>query len=147
MATVGLEQQQLLIGGRWTEANSGRTYEQRDPFSGEPAGTAAAAGREDARAAADAAQIAFPGWSQTPPEQRGEILQRASALLMERQQDIAAIVTAETGGTFGWGMFNVQLAAGMLAYYGAQAEAFPVQEIESHIPGKAARAVRQAVGV
>jgi hypothetical protein len=33
---------------------------------------------------------------------------------MERQAEIAAIVTEETGGTFGSGMFNVQLAAGML---------------------------------
>jgi benzaldehyde dehydrogenase (NAD) len=66
---------------------------------------------------------------------------------MERQQEIAGIVTQETGGTFGWGMFNVQLAAGMLHEAAAQAKKVAEQEIPSHIPGKKAKAVRQPVGV
>jgi vanillin dehydrogenase len=44
-------------------------------------------------------------------------------------------------------MFNVQLAAGMLAYYAGQADALSEEEIPSHIPGKRAKAVRQPVGV
>jgi len=67
---------------------------------------------------------------------------------MERQHEIAALVTEETGGTLGWGMFNVQLAADMLAYYAGETDA-PAEELElrSHIPGKRAKAVRQPVGV
>ena len=67
---------------------------------------------------------------------------------MERQQEIAATVTEETGGTFGWGMFNVELAAGMLAVQRrAGGRARLDEPIQSHIPGKEAKAVRQAVGV
>ena len=123
MSTVGLEHQQLLIGGRWTDASSGATYEKPNPYTGEPAGSAAAATREDARAAVDAAHEAFQDWAAQPPERRAEVLRRASEILMERQQDIAAIVTEETGGTFGWGMFNVELGAGMLAFNAEQAGA------------------------
>jgi vanillin dehydrogenase len=95
-----------------------------------------------------AAELAFPGWSATPPAERSRLLERASELLMERQTDIATLVTEETGGTLGWGIFNVQLAAGMLAYYAGQTDALSgEQEIPSHIPGKRARAVRQSVGV
>jgi len=67
---------------------------------------------------------------------------------MERQREIAALVTKETGGTLGWGMFNVQLAADMLAYYAGETDA-PAEEreLDSHIPGKRAKAVRQPVGV
>jgi acyl-CoA reductase-like NAD-dependent aldehyde dehydrogenase len=67
---------------------------------------------------------------------------------MERQHEIAALVTEETGGTLGWGMFNVQLAADMLAYYAGETDA-PAEEreLDSHIPGKRAKAVRQPVGV
>src|SRR5712691_10113772 len=111
-------------------------------------GTAAAAARANARAAVEAAERAFPGWSATPAAERRRPLERASELLMERQADIAALVTEETRGTLGWGMFNVQLAAGMLAYYAGQADALAEeQEIPSHIPGKRAKAVRQPVGV
>jgi benzaldehyde dehydrogenase (NAD) len=66
---------------------------------------------------------------------------------MERQGEIAGIVTEETGATFGWGMFNVELAAGMLHAAGAHAAAVHDEEIASVIPGKKARAVRQPVGV
>jgi acyl-CoA reductase-like NAD-dependent aldehyde dehydrogenase len=37
MATAQLELQRLLIGGQWTEASSGGTFERTDPFTGEPA--------------------------------------------------------------------------------------------------------------
>jgi acyl-CoA reductase-like NAD-dependent aldehyde dehydrogenase len=82
------------------------------------------------------------------PSERGSLLQRASELLMERQAALAALVTEETSGTLGWGMFNVQLGARMLAYYANHADATAEeQEIPSHIAGKRAKAVRQPVGV
>jgi benzaldehyde dehydrogenase (NAD) len=104
--------------------------------------------RITARLAVEAAEAAFPQWSATTPGERGALLQRASDLLMERQAAIASLVTEETNGTIGWGMFNVQLGAGMLAYYANHADATAEeQEIPSRIPGKRAKAVRQPVGV
>ena len=44
MAVAVEQQQTLLIGGRWTGAESGRECEQTNPFTGEVAGRAAAAG-------------------------------------------------------------------------------------------------------
>jgi vanillin dehydrogenase len=109
---------------------------------------AARANLEKARAAAAAAGLAFPAWSTTPPVERGRLLRRASELLMERRRDIATLVTEETSGTLSWGMFNVQLGAGMLDYYADQTDlSAQEQEIPSHIPGKRARAIRQPVGV
>jgi acyl-CoA reductase-like NAD-dependent aldehyde dehydrogenase len=115
--------------------------------AGAAAGNGAAA-RANARAAIEAAAHAFQGWSGMPPVERARLLERASELLMERQADIADLVTEETRGTLGWGMFNVELGAGMLAYYSGQTEApAEEQEIPSHIPGKRSKAVRQPVGV
>ncbi len=137
----------LLIGGEWKEAGAGGTFERTDPFTGEPAGSAAAAKREDARAAADAAGEAFPEWAASPPAQRRELLQKAAGLLMERAQDIAGIVTAETGGTFGWGMFNCSLAADMLGEAAAQTTAVRGEVIPSNVPGLTAFGIRQPAGV
>jgi acyl-CoA reductase-like NAD-dependent aldehyde dehydrogenase len=84
------------------------------------------------RHAVEAAEQAFPRWSAMAPSERGGLLQRASELLMERQAAIAALVTEETNGTLGWGMFNVQLGAGMLDYYANQSDAIAEeQEIPS----------------
>ncbi len=147
MTTTNGSRQQLLIGGKWTDARSGQTYSQRFPYTGDQVGIAAAAGREDARAAVEAASAAFAEWSRSAPAMRREILSKAADLLMERQQEIAGIVTEETGGVFGWGMFNVQLAAGMLREAAAQAYGLVGEVIPSDVAGKLAMGVRAPAGV
>lgn len=102
MTTTNGSLQRLLIGGKWTDARSGQTYSQAFPYTGDEVGTAAAAGREDARAAVEAASAAFAEWSRSAPAMRREILGKAADLLMERQQGNAGVVTEETGGVFGW---------------------------------------------
>jgi acyl-CoA reductase-like NAD-dependent aldehyde dehydrogenase len=148
MSTVSVEQQPLLIGGEWVAAGEGRTYEKADPYTGDPVTEAAAASPDDAARAADAAGAAFPGWAATPPAQRAALLEKAAGLLDERAPEIATTMTAECGATFGWGMFNCTLAAGMLRH--AASLAGKVDEevaIDSAVPGLAARAVRQPAGV
>jgi acyl-CoA reductase-like NAD-dependent aldehyde dehydrogenase len=147
MSITEVQQQQLLIGGEWANAGSGETFDRVDPYTGDVATTAAAASRDDARAAADAAAAAFGEWSATPPSARRELLQKAAALLLERAPEIAPIVTAETGGTFGWGMFNCSLAAGMLGEAAAQTTAVTGEVIPSDVPGLTAMAIRQPAGV
>jgi benzaldehyde dehydrogenase (NAD) len=145
--TVELGEQQLLIGGRWRPAAGGRTHDKVGSYVGEPVSRVAAASREDARAAADAAAEAFPAWSATPPAQRREILLRAADTLQSRAEEIAGLVTAETGATFGWGMFNVMLASSMLREAGAQAYGLLGEVIPSDTPGLLAMGIRQPVGV
>jgi vanillin dehydrogenase len=141
------QEQQLLIGGEWRGAGSGETFERIDPYTGDVATTAAAASRDDARAAADAAAGAFGEWAATPPSARRELLQKAAALLSERAPEIAGIMTAETGSTFGFGMFNCGLAAGMLSEAAAQTTAVTGEVIPSDVPGLTAMAIRQPAGV
>lgn len=104
--------------------------------------------RQRARAAADAAAGAFPAWSATPASERRRLLEKAAGLLMERQSDIATLVTQDTGETIGWGMFNVEFGVAMLAYYASQAGA-PEEAVDlpTQIPGRRAMAIRQPVGV
>jgi acyl-CoA reductase-like NAD-dependent aldehyde dehydrogenase len=147
MATSEMTRQQLLISGQWIDAGSGREYKQAFPFTGETVGSAAAAGREDARAAVEAAHGAFAEWSQSPPAMRRQILSKAADLLTERAEEIATSVTEETGGVFGWGMFNVELAAGMLREAAAQAYGLVGEVIPSDVPGKLAMGVRAPAGV
>ncbi len=147
MATTQTPRQQLLIGGTWSDASNGREYQQSFPYTGEAVGSAAAAGRQDAHAAVDAAHAAFAEWSRSAPRQRREILLKAADLLLDRAEAIAGVMTEETGAVFGWGMFNVDLAAGMLREAAAQAYGLAGEVIPSDVPGKLAMAVRQPAGV
>ena len=143
------QRQQHLIAGAWRPSDNGATFERVDPFTGDVVTVAAAASRADARAAVDAAAAAFPAWAATAPQERARLLNAAADLLDERAPQIAATITEECGGTFGWGMFNCGLAAGMLrsaaGLTGLVAGA--AEEIESGVPGLKARAVRQPAGV
>ena len=142
-----LEQQRLLIGGEWVEASGGGTFERSDPLTGDTVTRAAAAGREDARRAVDAAAAAFPGWAATPAGERRTLLNAAADTLMEAAPDIAAAMTEEVGGTFGWGMFNCDLASRMLREAAAQAYSVVGEVIPSDVPGSLALGVRQPAGV
>jgi vanillin dehydrogenase len=147
MTTVDLEQQRLLIGGEWVEASGRGTFEHGDPLTGDTVTRAAAAGRDDARKAVDAAAAAFPAWSQTPAGERRKLLNAAADTLMDAAPDIAAAMTEEVGGTFGWGMFNCDLASRMLREAAAQAYSVVGEVIPSDVPGSLAMGVRQPAGV
>jgi acyl-CoA reductase-like NAD-dependent aldehyde dehydrogenase len=147
MSTVQAQEQQLLIGGEWVSADGGRTFEKDDPFTHEPATIAAAAGVEDANRAVEAAAAAFPEWSAMEPSKRAELLTAAADLLTERAPEIAQTMTEECGAVFGWGMFNCDLAAGMLRAAAAQAGLPGTDDIPSQVPGLKAMGVRQPVGV
>ena len=147
MATTDIAEQQLLIGGEWRSAAAGNSFERANPYTGDTASTASAAGREDARAAVEAAHAAFPEWSATGPGARRAMLSRAADLIIERQNEIAETMIEETGATFGWGMFNCMLASGMLREAAAQTYGTIGEVIPSDVPGKLAMAVRAPVGV
>ena len=147
MTTTQGNEQQLLVGGAWRPASDGRTHEKLGSYSGEVASRVAAASPDDARAAVDAAAAAFPAWAAMAPGERRTLLLKAADLLAERAPQIAEIVTAETGATFGWGMFNVGLASSMLREAGAQTYALRGELIPSDTPGLMAMGVREAVGV
>src|ERR1700722_10640532 len=148
MSVSGVPQQRLLIGGEWTWTDGGApTFEVRNPFTGDIASVAVSASRDDARRAVEAAAAAFEGWSETPIARRRELLERAAQIMEERGPEFAQTVADETGGTFGWGMFNVMLTPGMLREAGVHAAAVHDQQIHSHISGKRMRAIRQPAGV
>src|SRR5438874_2311792 len=56
----------LFVGGDWAEAEGGRTFEDRDPFTGEVVVEVAAGSRADARRAIEAAAAAAPDWAAPP---------------------------------------------------------------------------------
>jgi acyl-CoA reductase-like NAD-dependent aldehyde dehydrogenase len=136
----------LHIGGEWTEASGGQTFEDRDPFTDDVVATVPAGTREDARRAIEAAAQAFPAWSQTPPAQRQRVFLKAADILESRTDEIGSWLTRETGSTFGFAMFQLQFVAGLFR----QAAALGYQPMGEIIPsdtGAFAMGIRRPVGV
>ena len=137
----------LSIGGQSRPASDGRTFSRNNPLTGEPATIAAAAGIEDARAAAEAAGAAFAAWSQIGPNPRRALLNKAAAALEARADAFVAAMMNETGSTEMWARFNLMLAAGMVREAAALTTQIGGEVIPSDKPGTLAMALREPVGV
>jgi vanillin dehydrogenase len=147
MHVTAVQNHQLFIDGEWQDALDNRTFEKTNPFTGEIISRFSSAGRKDAARAIDAASAAFPAWSATPPGMRRNLFLKAADILERRQTEIARSMAEETGGTFGWGMFNCFFTAGLLREAASQAYGLIGEIIPSDLPDTMAMAIRQPVGV
>ena len=92
MAATATERK-LLIGGEWVE--TGEWQDVRSPYSGEVVGRVAKAGRDEAKAAVDAAARAMA--EPLPAHKRAEILVKVVAGIARRHDELAAQISAEAG--------------------------------------------------
>jgi aldehyde dehydrogenase (NAD+) len=136
-----------FIGGKWVGAHSGRTFESRDPATGEVVGRCVDSGPEDIDEAVKAAGAAFEGWRRTPAPRRGEILFRAAERLMRDKETMARTVTREMGKVLTEGKGDVQEAIDMAYYMAGEGRRQFGQVVPSELPDKSAQCVREPVGV
>jgi succinate-semialdehyde dehydrogenase/glutarate-semialdehyde dehydrogenase len=87
----------LYIDGKWRPAEGGKTFDVEDPSTGNALCSVADASPKDGVAALDAAVAAQDSWAATPPRERGEILRRSFEALMDRQDELALLMTLEMG--------------------------------------------------
>ncbi len=87
----------LYVGGRWRAASGGGAFDVHDPSTGQSLCQVADATPADGMAALDAAVAAQASWAKHPPRERGEILRRAYEALMDRQDELALLMTLEMG--------------------------------------------------
>ena len=122
-------------------------FERLNPLTQEPASKAAAMSPGEARAVADRAANAFPGWSTLGPNARRALLMNAATALEARKDDFVHAMTTEVGATAGWAMFNLMLAVGMIREAAALTTQIGGEVIPSDKPGCLALTLREPVGV
>src|SRR6195952_160575 len=111
---------QLLIGGKWTDG-SGGPMSVEDPATGEPLCQIANATPEDAMAALDAATKAQHTWKTVAPRERSDILRRAYQLMIDRQDDLALLMTLEMGKSIAESKGEIVYAAEFLRWFSEEA--------------------------
>jgi len=89
---------QVCIGGTWSDGGLG-SYEVINPATEEVVGRAPQGSVEQSIAATEAAAEAFASWSQTTPEYRANLLEKAADLYDQRRDEFVPLVQAETGAT------------------------------------------------
>ena len=89
------------IDGAWVELPGAQTLPVIDPSSGESIAEVAAGTSVDLDRAVAAARRAFPAFAASPVEARIALLERIHALILERAEPLARILTLEMGAAIG----------------------------------------------
>ena len=108
---------QLLIAGEWQEAADGRTLPVFNPATGDEIGRVAHAGIADLDRALAAAQKGFETWRDIPAIERAKTMRRAAALMRERADGIAALLTQEQGKPLVEARLEAMAAADIIEWF------------------------------
>ncbi len=88
---------QAYIDGQWSNANSEATLDIVNPTNGEHIGQVSCCGMRETRSAIEAAEKARTLWQKKTAKERARYLRRIYELMIENQEDLARILTAEQG--------------------------------------------------
>ena len=110
-----------FIDGQWGEAASGERFDVVNPATEEVIATVADGGEQDALRAIETAGRAQKQWAATAPRERGEVLRRAYELIMDRQDELAAVMTAEMGKPLAEARGEVAYAAEFFRWFSEEA--------------------------
>ena len=94
-----------------------------------------------------AAHAAPPDWAAASPEFRGDILDRAGALLAARADEVGTLLSREEGKTLPEGKAEVIRAARILRYFGGEALRLHGRCLPSIRPGLEVMTRQEALGV
>lgn len=123
--------QGIYIDGQWCDAASGRSFDVTDPATGRVIASVADAGAEDVRRAIDAASRALPAWSARTAYERSEILYKAHGLMMQRQDELARLMSTEQGKPLRAASIEVKYAADFLLWFAEEGKRAYGQTIPS----------------
>jgi aldehyde dehydrogenase (NAD+) len=138
----------LLIGGRWRPARSGRYFDTVDPSTGQVIAQVAEAGAPDIDTAVTAARAALHGeWGQMRAAERGRMLLRLTELIRANQEALIELESLDSGKPVS-AIRRQDLPAVLdtLTYYAGWADKINGQLIPAR-PDALTYTVREPVGV
>ena len=112
-----------LIGGRWIAPQTGDTIDLINPSDGSALTAIAAGGAADIDAAVGAARSAFDNsWSQSTATERGRILSKLSALVLEHSAYLAELEALDVGKPLKQAHADAVALARYMEFYGGAAD-------------------------
>ncbi len=137
-----------FIDGRWISSASGETFLDTNPSRPEEVlGEFQRSGPDDVDAAVQSASNAYPEWRATPAPLRGEIVARATRMLIERKPELAEGITREMGKVLVDSGYDVQGAITSGEYMAGEGRRMFGDTVPSGLPNRMAMTVREPVGV
>ncbi len=135
------------INGQWVGAGSNETIDVTNPATGEMLGTIPKMGADETRQAIEAANDAYPAWRAKTAKERAAILRNWFDLMMENQEDLAKMMTAEQGKPLKESMGEIVYAASFIEWFAEEGKRIYGDTIPQHAPGKRIVVTKEPIGV
>ncbi|MFA5677194.1 MAG: NADP-dependent succinate-semialdehyde dehydrogenase [Pseudomonas sp.] len=142
-----LFRQQAFIDGKWCEAEGGQRTDIFNPATGERLGSVPDMGAAETRHAIAAAQAAQPAWRRRTAKERALVLRRWFELIMQHQEDLARIMTAEQGKPLAEARGEIAYAASFIEWFAEEAKRVYGDLIPGHQADKRILVQKEPVGV
>ncbi|MDH1009705.1 NAD-dependent succinate-semialdehyde dehydrogenase [Pseudomonas nicosulfuronedens] len=133
------------IDGQWV--NGGTTYPVRNPATGALIVDVARGGAEETNAAIAAAERALPAWRVLTAKERSARIRRWGELMLQRQDDLARLLSTEQGKPLAEAKGEVVYAASFLEWFAEEAKRVYGDVIPSHKSDARIVVIKQAIGV
>jgi succinate-semialdehyde dehydrogenase/glutarate-semialdehyde dehydrogenase len=137
---------QLFINGVWGPSAAGRTIPVVNPATGKEIGTVAYAGTADLDRALEAVDKGFKVWRKNSAFERSKIMRKAAALLRERAEAIAPVMTMENGKTLSEAKGEVLAGADVIEWFAEEARRAYGRVIPARSEGVYQLVVKEPVG-
>ncbi|HLR51582.1 MAG TPA: NAD-dependent succinate-semialdehyde dehydrogenase [Candidatus Avamphibacillus sp.] len=137
----------IFINGKWKELDSSKLETVYNPATLETITEVAYGGAEETREAIQAADEAFPIWSEMTGRERSRVLYKAAELMREDTERLGKILTIEQGKPLKEAVGEVKGAANFLLWYAEEASRGYGEWIPSSVKSKRMLVIPKPVGV
>jgi len=142
-----LFRQQCYIDGQWADAESGATLDVTNPATGETLGTVPRMGEAETRRAVETAARAWPSWRAKTAQERSALLRKWFELMLENQEDLAVLMTAEQGKPLAESRGEIGYAASFIEWFAEEGKRVYGDVIPPHQADKRIVVIKEPVGV
>ena len=136
-----------FIGGDWVSSENEKSIAVHNPANGELVGSVPYLGREETLQAIEAAEAAWPAWRSKTAHERSRLIRRWYDLIIENQEDLAIIMTAEQGKPLAESRGEILYAASFVEWFAEEAKRVYGDTIPMAQPGKRIIVLKQPIGV
>src|SRR5438132_13425722 len=139
----------MLIGGEWVNAQSGKTFESINPFTGKAWATFPEANQADVDAAGRAARTAFDEgpWGRMTGTERARLMRQFAAVLAESAEQLATVESTDNGKLIREMGGQLKSLPEWYYYFAGAADKLEGETIPSDKPNFFVYTRRQPVGV
>lgn len=136
-----------FIDGGWVAADNAATLDVKNPATGQKLGSIPNMGATEARRAIAAAGAALPAWKARTAKERAIVMRRWFDLMIQHQEDLAVLMTAEQGKPLAESKTEIVYAASFIEWFAEEAKRLYGDIIPGHQTDKRIMVLRQPVGV